>query len=236
MFRRSAAFYDAIYAERGKDYVAEAAWVRAAVERELPDAAKLLDVACGTGIHLAELRRHFTVEGLDADPAMIEIARTRLPGVPLTVARMQDFSLPDRFDVAVSFFSAIGYVRDEAELRSTIANVARHLRERGIFVVEPWLTPADWREGMVDAVYVDRFDLKIARMGVSERYGNTSVLRYEYLVAEPSGISHFSETHRMQLFSDEQYREAFAASGFRVRNERSDNFPHGLYVATKNGS
>ena len=61
----------------------------------------------------------------------------------------------------------------------------------------------------------------------------TAVTRYEYLVGEPTGMSGFSETHVQQLFTDEEYRSAFSAAGLKPRNERSDLFPHGLYVATK---
>jgi len=184
-------------------------------------------------VHLAELRGHFDVAGLDADPAMIAIARERLPDVPLHVARMQDFALDERFDVIVSLFSSIGYVSDVNELRATIANIARHLRDGGTFVLEPWLHPAAWRDGALDAVYVDQPSLKIARMSVSERYGDTSVLRFEYLVNEPGAMSHFSETHVLQLFSDQQYRDAFEACGLRVHEERSDIFDRGLYIATR---
>ena len=71
MFTKSAAFYDAIYAARGKDYAAEAAWLRAAYRNVAARSSRLLDVACGTGRHLSQLRNEFAVEGLDADPAMI---------------------------------------------------------------------------------------------------------------------------------------------------------------------
>ena len=55
MFSRSAHLYDAIYSF--KDYAGEAETLRALVEERAPGARSLLDVACGTGKHLAELRR-----------------------------------------------------------------------------------------------------------------------------------------------------------------------------------
>jgi SAM-dependent methyltransferase len=233
MFSKSAAFYDAIYAASGKDYTAEAAWLRAAIGREVGDRARLLDVACGTGMHLAMLRGDAAVEGLDADAAMVALARERLPDVPLHVARMQDFRVAGRFDVALCMFSSIGYVRDEADLRATCRNVAAHLAPGGAFFLEPWLRPSDWRDGALDAVFVDEPKLKIARMGTSERYGDTSVVRFEYLVSEPDGMSRFAETHVLQLFTDAQYRAAMVDAGFAVRSERSDQFERGLFIAVK---
>jgi SAM-dependent methyltransferase len=233
MYTKSAAFYDSIYAARGKDYAAEAAWLRAAYRNAAPKRARLLDVACGTGLHLSQLQADFAVEGLDAEPAMIALARERLPDVPLHVARMQDFVVKGRFAIVQCLFSSIGYVADGSELRATIARFAGVLEPGGMLVVEPWFAPSDWRESHLDAVYVDAPELKIARIGKSERYGNTSVLRYEYLVGEAGGISAFAESHALQLFTDEQYREAFEAAGLFVRNERTDLFARGLYVGTK---
>jgi SAM-dependent methyltransferase len=239
MFTKSAAFYDAIYAARGKDYAAEAAWLRGAYRNVAASSSRLLDVACGTGRHLSQLRNEFAVEGLDAEPAMIAIARERLPDVPLHVARMQDFAVEGRFAIVQCLFSSIGYVADEAELFTTIARFANVVEPGGILVVEPWyspgawFSPGEWEERRLDAVFVDQPDLKIARLGRSERYGTTSVLRYEYLVAEPSGISAFSESHALQLFTDAQYRAAFERAGITVRNERSDLFARGLYIGEK---
>ncbi len=233
MFTKSAAFYDAIYAARGKDYAAEAAWLRAAYRNVAAPSGRLLDVACGTGRHLSQLRNEFAVEGLDAEPAMIAIARERLPDVPLHVARMQDFVVEGRFAIVQCLFSSIGYVADEAELGATIARFANVVERGGLLVIEPWFSPPEWRTDHLDAVFVDQPGLKIARLGRPERYGTTSVLRYEYLVAEATGISAFSESHALQLFSDAQYRTAFDAAGLSVRNERSDLFARGLYIGEK---
>jgi SAM-dependent methyltransferase len=233
MFTKSAAFYDAIYAARGKDYAAEAAWLRAAYRNVAAGSGRLLDVACGTGRHLSQLRGEFAVEGLDAEPAMIAIARERLPDVPLQVARMQDFTVDGRFAIVQCLFSSIGYVADEAELFATIERFANVVERGGLLVVEPWISPAEWEELKLDAVFVDEPDLKIARLGRPERYGTTSVLRYEYLVAEPSGLSAFGESHALQLFTDAQYRTAFKRAGLSVRNERSDLFARGLYIGEK---
>src|SRR5687767_2236719 len=44
--------YDLVYRGRGKDYAAEAADVATLIRSKRPEAASLLDVACGTGLHL----------------------------------------------------------------------------------------------------------------------------------------------------------------------------------------
>jgi SAM-dependent methyltransferase len=233
VFTKSQAFYEAIYDARGKDYAAEAAWLRAAIAVANPHAHRILDVACGTGAHLRYLRRHFEVAGVDADAAMIAIAKERLGDVPLHVARMQGLTVETPFDALICLFGSIGYVADEADLRATIAHFAAAVAPGGLVIVEPWLHPADWKDGTIDASFVDQPNLKIARISTSERYDSTSVIRYEYLVGEATGVSGFSETHRLQLFTDDQYLAAFEAAGLHPRNERSDLFSRGLYVAIK---
>jgi hypothetical protein len=146
---------------------------------------------------------------------------------------MQDFRVDGQFAIVQCLFSSIGYVVDEKELDTTIARFASVVERGGMLVVEPWFSPPEWFEHRLDAVFVDQPELKIARLGRTERYGTTSVLRYEYLVAETSGMSAFSESHALQLFTDAQYRAAFERAGMSVRNERSDLFSRGLYIGEK---
>ena len=94
MFGSSARVYDALC--RHKDYAGASATLCAIVDRFAPRASTLLDVGCGTGLHLAHLRERFGVEGLDSSPAMLDVARTRCPGVPLHQGSLVDFDLGRR--------------------------------------------------------------------------------------------------------------------------------------------
>jgi ubiquinone/menaquinone biosynthesis C-methylase UbiE len=97
MFSKTAKLYDLFY-ER-KDYAREADRIRDLIRERHPSAAILLDVACGTGVHLAHLRRWFIVEGVDTDERLLNVAKARLPGVPLHVADMRTLDLGRIFDV-----------------------------------------------------------------------------------------------------------------------------------------
>jgi SAM-dependent methyltransferase len=102
-------FYDAIYSH--KDYAAEAARVHELIRHRCPGARTLLDVACGTGRHLEQLRAWYHVEGLDLDTRLLAAAQARLPAVLLHEADMRDFALGCRFDAITCLFSAIGRQR-----------------------------------------------------------------------------------------------------------------------------
>src|SRR6266571_4830617 len=104
MFTRSAAFYDALYG--AKDYAAEAERIGVLHRAHGRIAGTtLLDVACGTGGHLAFLKQQYTCEGLDLDPDLLAIARARHPELRFHQADMVGFDLGRTFDVVVCLFS-----------------------------------------------------------------------------------------------------------------------------------
>jgi ubiquinone/menaquinone biosynthesis C-methylase UbiE len=57
MYHKSARIYDAIYASHGKDYEAEAEKLHNLIQQyKKSPGITLLDVACGTGNHVAQLQ------------------------------------------------------------------------------------------------------------------------------------------------------------------------------------
>ena len=225
----SAELYDAIYSY--KDYAGEVVRIRDVIEARRAGARTLLDVACGTGKHLELLREHFAVEGLDLSEEQLAVARRRLPDVALHRADMTSFGLGRRFDAVICLFSAIGYLRSVAAMCSAVASMARHLEPGGVLVVEPWLTPDQYRaDGTPHVRFVDEPDLKIARMNVAEREGDLAVMDMHHLVGRPGQIDYFVERMELYLFSDEQYREAFRAAGLVVEHDPEGLIGRGLYV------
>lgn len=232
MFDKSAAFYDAIYA--WKDYSAETFKLEAVSKqyKRSPGRA-LLDVACGTGMHIPYLRPTFEIEGLDIDLNLLAIARERNPGVTFHRGDMLDFDLGRKFDVITCLFSAIGYVKTVSMLTQAVQNMSRHLRPGGILVVEPWFTPDAYEVGRVHATFVDRPDLKVARMNIGEKEGGLSILNFHYMVATPGGVRYFTERHELGLFSHEDYLSAFRASDLETFHDPEGVMRRGLYIGRK---
>jgi ubiquinone/menaquinone biosynthesis C-methylase UbiE len=215
-------YYDALYSF--KDYREEADKLHQLIcKNKCSDGMALLDVACGTGQHLFHLEKHYQVEGLDLNPQMLEIARQRCAEVLFHQGNMLDFELGRRFDVVTCLFSSIGYVKNLAELKLAINNMACHLLPGGVLIVEPWLSPDNYISGGPHALFVDEPELKIARMNISEEHDGVAILNMHHLVARPEGIEYFVERHELVLFTDEQYRQAFEASGLGYIFD-----PHGL--------
>lgn len=235
MFERSARYYDAIYSF--KDYRAEAEEVHGLIQRFAPQARSLLDVGCGTGLHLMHLKRHYEVAGLDLDQNLLDIAKERLPSVELHRADMVDFDLGRRFDAVTCLFSSIGYVTDEQAMRRAIASMAAHLNDPGVLVVEGWIKPEDW-DPKGAAVHQGEYDgKKVIRMMNGQLDGDVSTLWAHYLVETDNGsIEHLVEEHRLGLYTAEQYLTAFEEASLAAQVDDEALMGRGVYIGVKEGS
>lgn len=228
----SAAVYDLIY--EWKDYAREANLLRWIIAAKRQSAGNtLLDVACGTGKHLAELQRDFTVEGMDLSEDLLAIAKHRLPQVPLHHGDMTNFSLGKQFDVITCLFSAIGHVLTVENLNKTLRCMSAHVAQGGVVIIEPWFTPEQYHAGSAHASFVNKPEIKIARMNLSEQRGNLSVFDMHHLVADESGVRHFIEHLELAMFTREEYKAAFEQAGLDVTHDEVGLMGRGLYIGVK---
>jgi SAM-dependent methyltransferase len=234
VYDRAAEAYDVLHAARGKDYAAEAARVADLVRERRPGARTLLDAACGTGGHLRHLRHEFDVEGIDLSPAMLARAGDRAPGVPLHEGDLRTFDLGRRFDAVTCLFSAIAYLVPVEELRRGVANLARHLVDGGVLVVEPWVFPEAWVPAPLPRVDSgEGEELSVSRMTRIRTEGRRSLLDMHWLIGSPAGVEHVPEHHETFLYTDDEYREAFAAAGCSVELDPEGLIGRGLYVGVR---
>jgi ubiquinone/menaquinone biosynthesis C-methylase UbiE len=237
----SASVYDAIYTQM-KDYAAEAARVVELFYEYVQMDTRgmghnfghdLLDVACGTSLHLAYLQRNFHVTGLDASPSMLLEARKRLadPHIKLYEGDMTNFSLRRVFSLVTCLFSAIGHVRTIEGLNSAVASMAQHTRQGGVVMVEPWIFPENWQDNTVRVNFVP--DQKVARIAESRRDGNLALLDFHHFVGWPENTRYFYEHHELGLFTKSEYEEAFRAARFKVHFDEQGLMGRGLFIGVK---
>lgn len=229
-YASAAEFYDLLY-EGLKDYAAEARLLAATIRAVRPGARSVLDVGCGTGAHArALIDAGFRVDGVDIEPAFVEIAAARCPEGRFRVADMTALDLPERYDAVTCLFSAIGYVRTPEALTRAVARMAGHLEEGGALVVDPWFEPGQLTHGWITTVLGEGDGVSVCRMSRTVVDGTISRLEFEYLVGTAGGLERRSEVHELGLFTRARMEAAFHGAGLAVERKPEALGTRGLYV------
>jgi SAM-dependent methyltransferase len=124
----------------------------------------VLDAGCGTGRVAVELaRRGMDVVGVDVDPSMLEVARTKRPDLAWVVADLADVELGRRFDVVVLAGNVMIFLAPGTEAR-VVASLAGHLAPGGALVAGFSLEP-----GRLELAAYDRH-ATAAGLSLTERW------------------------------------------------------------------
>jgi SAM-dependent methyltransferase len=238
-FSPSVRYYDVVY--QHLDYPGTAATVASIIEERNPAVRSLLDMSCGTGLHLQQFRDRFDhVEGADVDPAMIEVASARLGDeVPLHVADYTGFDLGRTFDAITCLFSSIGYAHTPARLDAAIAAMSGHLAPGGVLVVEPWLLPHTIEPPWLRTHVAEADDMVVLRSTVHRfdgdaETGGVSDMDFTYLVTTMDGSEILTEHHVMGSFPATRHLEAFERAGLEAEFlEGQTELGRGLVVGVR---
>ena len=113
---------------------------------------RVLDIACGTGPHLARLADHgYAMAGLDLSRANIEFLRERLAAkdqsAELVVGDMTAFRLARPVDAAICMQDSQGHLLTNEKLIAHLKCVARAVRPGGLYIFDrymasSWTNPA----------------------------------------------------------------------------------------------
>ena len=232
MFSESAGLYDLIYSSL-KDYAAEAAQIASLLRRVHPSCHTVLDVACGTGEHAHRLAANhgFIVDGLDLNPALLDIARRKHPESRFFEADMSDFHLPHRYDAITCLFSSIGYLRSIDRVGRALLCFREHLAAGGVSVVEPWFEPGVLEPGRVARNTSEGGGVRVERTSHVDIEGRISRIHFAYRVTEPDGPREAAEIHELGLFTASEMMETFRQSGLDAEYDPRGLTGRGLYVA-----
>lgn len=182
----------------------------------------IVDLGCGSGIWARELANSgHRVIGVDISPAMIEIARRRVPEAEFHVKSFLHFRLP-ACQAVTALNEVFNYLFDEGNslrsLRRLFTEVFNVLPPKGLFifdVAEPgrWKGPRQgFREGEGWACFVhyepNADKQQLTRRIVTFRKTGNAYRRQK-------------ETHRQQLYRGTTLADTLRDIGFRVRLVRS---------------
>ncbi len=146
--------------------------------RDLPAAAHILDLCCGTG-HLTQAlaRRGYRVTGVDASQEMLRYARENVPAAEFIAADARDFSFRLEFDAVISTCESLIHILNLEELVVVFRNIYAALRKGGTFVFDLNMEEAYQSQWQKSSAVVEEDNACIVRGGYSpaERTGRTDI-------------------------------------------------------------
>ena len=214
-------YYDKVYSF--KDYLDEAVRLQNPIIKYVESGGNtLLDVACGTGLHLKHLKDDFSCTGVDVSKSMLKIARKNAKGVTFKEADMKTLNLGKQFDVIICLLSSIGYVKTAMSLEKTIQNFSRHLKKGGLALIEPSHAKSFYVSGEPRITTYDGKDAKIARVNFTKIRQTTAVLNMHILIAEKGkDAKYFVDRHELGLFGINNTLRIMKAAGLKSKYLKS---------------
>lgn len=200
------------------DYAAQAAFA-ARVARTFGDSGghALLDLACGTGQHLAHLAGHgYAGTGLDYSQAMLDLAAARYPAGEWLRCDLAGFELPGRFDLITCFLYSLHYSHPRAALRDTLRRAFAALKPGGVLLFDLVDSAGI---GARDAVsQVTEGDARFTFHSGWRYAGHGETLDLHVRIEREEGADRqcWEDRHAMTAIGIAEVRDAMAALGFAV--------------------
>ncbi len=190
------------------------------------DVKRLLNICCGGGKNLYNLKQQFSIAGLDLSPAMLDLARKLNPECEFIQADARDFILPEKFD-AILVDDGICYMTTEADLRAVFEHCYLHLDPGGVMLVGP----DDTKETFVQN------ESAITHSNTKNKPANVDVVFIEndydpnpgdtvydalmiYIIRENGLLRIEHDLHYLGLFPLETWRKLLREVGFEIHEEK----------------
>ncbi|MGE5618599.1 MAG: class I SAM-dependent methyltransferase [Sphingomonadaceae bacterium] len=199
-------------------------------------AGPILDAACGTGrVTLALAKEGFSVTGVDASSAMLEIARSKVEAarlvrrVRLVQGDMRSMELGERYGMALVALSSFHHLLTLDGQRKALERLAGHLATKGLLVIDllnpspEWLAAGDSTlVHQLTAPYPSpdgphQLSKFVARTTHFETQSETSVLLYDQ--TGPGGeMTRFCFQMETRLLFRYEAELLLEEAGFRLRD------------------
>lgn len=181
-------------------------------------ASTLLDIGCGGGKNVVNLKKEFSVTGLDLSPAMLAQAKEMNPDCTLVQGDMRTFRLGRAFD-AVLMDDAIAHMRCRADFEAAFRTAYDHLKPGGVLVATPDVTIETFQQNKTSATAATRDGIDVVFIEnifdpnpTDEQY-ETTIL---YLIRDHGRLRIETDHWTMGIFSLDTWRHVLRETGFEV--------------------
>ncbi len=177
--------------------------------------SKILDVACGTGVHADLLQKEgFKIVGVDISPEMLVEAKKKNSNIEFIEGDMRQLKLKESFGVVMCFFNSILYNKNNEEMKKTLTNFYDILEKGGILIFDT----VDKSIGINSEPYEfkyedDNLKIEFKPQWVYDQEKNAMNLAIDFVVNNEEMHDH----HAMGAFSFEELKEILTGIGFEVK-------------------
>lgn len=211
----------------GKPYKEEVNFVLELYKSQNPVGAvptNVLDLGCGSGMHLSMFRSDTIKTGVDISESMLDVAKKR--GTPNTTyihTKIADFQTKSKFDLVYSLFHVMSYQTTEVDLGRSLVAIHNSLSDDGLAVFDFWHRAA-WDQ---DPPVLRMTEKENSSVGV-KRVSRPTVDLVQGLVFIEMDIfvhqtkmkdhvyEHFSEHHEMRAYTLQELAYAAQLQGLEI--------------------
>lgn len=187
-----------------------------------PSATTLLNIGCGGGKNVLNLKDHFSVTGVDLSPTMLAQAQKLNPECSFVQGDMRSIRLDQVFD-AVLMDDAISSMCCLSDVVAAFRTAHAHLKPGGVLVVTPDVTTETFLQNRTSTTTVSKDGLDVVFIEnvfdpdpTDDHYETTVV----YLIRENGNLRIETDHWTLGIFSLDTWRRVLGETGLDVHESR----------------
>jgi SAM-dependent methyltransferase len=181
-------------------------------------ACTLLDIGCGGGKNVFNLKGRFRITGVDLSPTMLAQAKELNPGCTFVQGDMRTFRLGQAFD-AVLMDDAISHMNCRADFVAAFRTAYAHLNPGGVLIATPDVTIETFQQNKTTTTPATRDGLDVVFVenvydpDPADGQYETTIL---YLIRDHGRLRIETEHWTMGIFSLDAWKHVLRETGFEV--------------------
>ncbi len=182
----------------------------------------LLDIGCGGGKNVLNLKQNFIVTGLDLSPVMLAQAKELNPECTFVQGDMRSCRLDRTFD-AVLMDDAISHMNCRTHFVAAFRTAHAHLKPGGVLIATPDVTIETFRQNKttvtpvtgdgLDVVFVEN----VYDPDPSDDQYETTIL---YLIRDHGRLRIEKDRWTMGIFTLDTWRQVLLETGFDIHEDQ----------------